>query len=185
MSDTITGVVEEVTTAGWGQGDNKVTFYNLTIGGKKYGTGKTDPGVKAGAVVTFEAAKGLKGYWEADLSTLVLVEGEQAKEIAKEAVKVTNSKTSYWDLKDIKDDAKQPGIILCAARKVAVEAVTAMYNLDMLTIPKTKSDRYDAFMSLVETTAMDIASADIKLYKKNLAEALGEEKEDEWGDVQQ
>ena len=135
--------------------------------------GFSKPAVTSGTQVRFNLVQ--KGqYWNADSGSIEVVKTAEAAAPAVMKKAVANV------------DARQRSIVIQTAYKVAPEIILGALEHQLITLPTKKADKFDAYLSLIEETALHLASvfidppADFKAPKvdaENVSETAASENE--------
>jgi hypothetical protein len=115
-----------------------------------YGTKSVRPNVTEGDVVEFSWANNKRGYPDADLGTLVTLEGaaaEAAPAAAKEAI--ADGRKAY--------DRKQAVIVYQSSRKDALQLMEVASRMELIDLPKkgTVAEKYQALRLFVDLATND------------------------------
>lgn len=115
-----------------------------------YGTKSVRPDCDEGDVVEFNWANNKRGYPDADLSTLVKLEGAAAAApAATGGGEVAAGRNAY--------DRKQAVIVYQSSRKDALELIKAAISADLVDFPAkgTKAEKYQALRMFVDMATND------------------------------
>lgn len=139
------GVVYKIFERAAGRGK----AYSIKLDGDQnyYGTGFKAPGCKAGDYVEFEADKNAKGYWEAKLDSIRVLDS-QPVEAAKAVGKVIG-KDDYWTRKESRDLENDNRRNVGASLNTAIEFVELLLKAEAVKLPAKIPDREEAIRNLV------------------------------------
>ena len=135
-----TGMIEKVSSATRNTRYGSKEVFSIQVDGDWYGCG-FDPlpaGAVEGATVSFSTAVNGK-YTNADCKTMQVVSGPSA---APSAGSGTSPKGGH-------DDPRQRVIVYQSARNAAIDAIALMQQLEVVSLPAKKADKYDAFFALL------------------------------------
>lgn len=140
----VKGVVYKVFSRQVGKG----TAYSIKIDGDDnyYGCGFKNPGNLDGKYVSFDAGKNAKGYWEADLKTLTVM--DTAPVVANKSVP-SSAKDAYWSAKEERDLVNDRQRHIGASVNTAIAFVELLTKADAIKQAKSQSDRADILFDLV------------------------------------
>lgn len=140
----VKGVVYKVFSRQAGKG----TAYSIKLDGDEnyYGCGFKSPGNLDGKYVSFEAGKNAKGYWEADLKTLTVM--DNVPSVANKSVSA-NSKDAYWSGREERDLVNDRQRHVGASVNTAIAFVELLTKVDAIKQAKSQSDRADILFDMV------------------------------------
>lgn len=141
MSSTIRGTVAKVY--------EKNGMYSLAIDNVWYGFGKKKPQVDQGQFVTFAADKNDRGYWNADIKTLIVADRQSASSTRAPAPTGGLTKDQYWENREARDIETQKRIQYQSSRNAAIEFVRLLLDKDALKVPATVAKKADAILEAV------------------------------------
>jgi hypothetical protein len=146
-NDMVQGIVYKVFSRQVGRG----TAYSIKLDGddRYYGAGFTRPAIEAGDSVKFSVRQNAKGYWDADLKTLV--KQDQTPKVMTNSVG-NMSKDDYWRRKEERDLKNDEARNVGAARNTAIAFVDLLAKHDAIAWPaKAKQgDKEQHLVNLVE-----------------------------------
>ena len=136
------GIVKKIVSTPFG---NKM-LYSIALVDTDglFGFGNHNPKVKGGDTVEFEAAKNPKGFWQAEASSLhLLQEGSEVVSNGSSArpVAAAKGKEDYWEAK-FKRDVRQDELReIGATRNTAIEWVKLLIEKEAVKLPTKVADR--------------------------------------------
>lgn len=143
----VKGLVYKVFSRQAGRG----TAYSIKLDGDEtyYGCGFKNPGNLDGKYVSFEAGKNAKGYWDANLATLTVL--DSAPQVANKSVAsaTAGGKDDYWRRKEERDLVNDVQRHIGASANTAIAFVDLLLKTDSVAVPTKKADRADIIFDLV------------------------------------
>lgn len=145
----VEGVVQRVTTKVFtkndgSQGERYSMLVNTGQGEDWFNFGFKKPTVANGSQVRFTLTQ--RGqYWNGDSDSIEVIKTSQAATPAVMKKAVASA------------DNRQRSIVVQTAYKVAPEIIKGALEHQLITLPAKKADKFDAYMSLIDETAMRLA----------------------------
>lgn len=142
MSKQVSGVVSKIMERSITTKRGPSTVYSVCIDDEWYGAGFDRPDFREGTNVSFQSSQNNRGYWQIDGRVSVNKdEPTQPSGSAAGAKAVGN---------------RDKSITLQTAMKVAPGIVKDMFDLGILSFPKTKKDAQEAYFELIEQYAYQL-----------------------------
>lgn len=125
------------------------TMYSIKLNddANYYGTGKARPPVKEGQKIQFSAAQNARGYWDADVNSIKVVEATVS---AAPSARSVAGKDDYWNRKEERDLVENARRHEGASRNTAIEFVKFLVEQEALPVPAKKAEKADALLEYVE-----------------------------------
>jgi hypothetical protein len=161
----IEGVVERTNERSVNTARGQATAYSALLqtgdGEEWFSFGFKRPTIEAGQQVTFVAKSrtfkmrdgGTGTSWDADPNTLEVVKSTPPKAAGRKA-SGGNMKSAVAAA-----DSRQRSIVLQTAYKIAPLIVCGALEQSLVTLPTKKADKFDAYLEMIDETAMRLAAA--------------------------